>query len=128
MVVVVTGSRFWRDRALVRSVLAGLPPRSEVWHGAAPGLDSVAASVAASLGHRVFAVPAQWARFGPSAGPRRNAALLAAARPSLVLAFPLPGSRGTWSCVALARAAGVPVRVINHWETTEERGCQCTAA
>lgn len=50
----------------------------------------------------------------PKAGPRRNAAMLASGMASplpanLVLAFPLPGSWGTKSCMRLANEAGIPV-------------------
>lgn len=50
----------------------------------------------------------------PKAGPRRNAAMLLPGEVSkppadLVLAFPLPGSWGTKSCIRLAKDAGIPV-------------------
>lgn len=50
----------------------------------------------------------------PKAGPRRNAAMLLpglVSKPpaNLVLAFPLPGSWGTKSCMRLAKDAGIPV-------------------
>lgn len=47
----------------------------------------------------------------PSAGPRRNAAMVAAGA-DLVLAFPLGRSYGTRGCMRLAAAAGIEVRVI----------------
>ncbi|WP_354643921.1 SLOG family protein [Kitasatospora camelliae] len=49
----------------------------------------------------------------PTAGPRRNARLVAL-RPRAVrcLAFPLGRSAGTRGCMALARAAGIPVKEI----------------
>lgn len=47
----------------------------------------------------------------PLAGHARNQDMVnAGAR--LLVAFPLPGSRGTWDCVRRAKAAGIEVRVI----------------
>ena len=37
---------------------------------------------------------------------------MVAAGADVVLAFPLPGSRGTWSCVRLALKAGLEVRFL----------------
>lgn len=44
----------------------------------------------------------------PSAGPLRNQYMVNLGADEC-LAFPLPGSRGTWDCVRRARAAGIPV-------------------
>jgi hypothetical protein len=47
----------------------------------------------------------------PGAGPRRNA-LLVGLRPLAVecVAFPQGRSFGTWNCIRLAKAAGIPVK------------------
>jgi hypothetical protein len=37
---------------------------------------------------------------------------MVAAGADVMLAFPTTGSRGTWSAVRLARAAGIEVRVV----------------
>lgn len=111
-----------------------------VRHGGCPtGADVAAAEWAAGRGGVVVdARPASWDECGPrcpaaphrrrkrpgdvhhpgllpdycpGAGPRRNAAMVAAGA-DLVLAFPEGASYGTWNCVRAARAAGVPVEVI----------------
>lgn len=58
-------------------------------------------------------LPADTKVFGdwPACGPKRNAALVAR-RPNRVLAFPTPGSKGTWDCAHRAYSARIPVRVI----------------
>jgi hypothetical protein len=58
--------------------------------------------------------PGRRTTYCPKAGPRRNAAMLTSGLISdlpadLVLGFPLPGSWGTKSCMALAAATGIPV-------------------
>lgn len=54
--------------------------------------------------------PADWEKYGKRAGPLRNEAMIAAGA-DLVLAFPLPGGKGTQHTIRLAREAGIPVRV-----------------
>lgn len=52
--------------------------------------------------------PANWIAFDKAAGPIRNREMLIGARPDLVVAF--PGGKGTANMIALATAAGVPVK------------------
>lgn len=83
-------------------------------HGAAPGADSIAAKFAFDHGIEIAEFPAQWARFGKSAGPRRNAQMLSEGKPDVVIAFinkPLLESRGTRDMVTKAIDAKVPVHV-----------------
>lgn len=51
--------------------------------------------------------PADWAAHGRSAGPLRNARMLAEFKPDVVIAF--KGSRGTQDMVSRAEAAGIRV-------------------
>ncbi|MGA5820894.1 SLOG family protein [Kitasatospora sp. NPDC094028] len=110
--ILVTGSRAWSDRAQLEWALgAALVFRPIVIvHGGCPtGADAMAAAWAQRAGVEVEAWPADWVRYGRAAGPRRNQAMVdAGAR--LVLAFLLPGSRGTADCVRRAKAADIPVR------------------
>lgn len=80
---------------------------SVVIHGAADGADLLAGQWAWNAEVAVVECPADWSRYGRSAGPRRNAEMLRDHKPDAVLAF--PGGRGTEGMVALALKAGVPV-------------------
>ena len=112
MRVLVCGSRHWTDPAPVRAALASLPADTVIVHGAAPGADTLAATLATARGLVVEAHPADWARDGRRAGPLRNQAMLATGI-DRVVAFRLSGaSPGTDHMVRLAQAAGVPVDVI----------------
>jgi len=104
---VFCGSRHWRDRAAIRAALRSLPPGSVAIEGGAPGADRIAREEAGALGVHVATVSAQWQRFGRSAGPRRNEAMLRLG-PDVVHAFPL-GGPGTAHMIEAARRAGVEV-------------------
>lgn len=109
LVVLITGSKYWADRSGMRRVLEGWPPGSVVLHGGQIGADHLAGKIAKSLGYEVWSEP--WGM-----GPGRTARMIARlkeyrvqGRRCYVVAFPLPGSRGTRNCVRQAREAGFPV-------------------
>lgn len=89
--------------------------------GMARGADSHAARWAHDHGVTLHEFPADWRRYGKSAGPRRNARMLEQGQPELVLAFAddLEASRGTADMVTKAEAAKVPVVLIRHPEGAE---------
>lgn len=109
--ILVTGSRDWTDRDIIRKVLSWLPPGSTVVHGAARGADTIAAEEAKALGLTVEAHPADWKRHGKAAGPIRNQKMIDAGPYDAVFAFPLPDSIGTRDCIERARKAGYEVAV-----------------
>lgn len=118
--VLVTGSRKWTDAEAVyqnlareRMTAAGLRlPGLVVIHGACTtGADAFAdlwARRCRDCDVTVERFPANWKRYGRAAGPLRNQRLIEA-RPDIVLAFPLPDSRGTDDCIQRALAAHIPV-------------------
>lgn len=108
-VALFCGSRDWSDCEAIRRELRSLPAGSIVIEGGARGADRIAREEARSLGLHVASVPALWSRFGRSAGPRRNEAMLRL-RPDVVHAFTL-GTRGTAHIIAAAERAGVEVVV-----------------
>jgi hypothetical protein len=113
--VLVTGDRDWTDYALIKAALAKLPPGTLVIEGGAPGADRLARQAAEQLGLRVIEVRAEWEKYGPSAGPRRNRAMLDYA-PELVLAFhdDLENSKGTKDMVTQAQRRDIEVLLYKH--------------
>ena len=128
--VLVCGDRNWSDEYIVIQTLSGLLHEQIVSYGkliiiegCAPGADNVAChfldgcSVHAShdeVKHRHF--PANWDRYGRSAGPRRNIQMLEKGKPDVVYAFHdnLAKSKGTKHMVKIAKEAGVPVYLVSH--------------
>lgn len=139
--VLVTGSRDWTDPDLIgralNSALALLQvpvtvqDRVTLVHGAAKGLDSLAAQIAGSRGWKIETHPAQWQAHTAAcparhqgeptckmAGHRRNHEMIALGA-DLVLSFPLGAedsghSKGTWGCTRAAMTAGLPTVVLWH--------------
>ena len=119
--IIVTGCRRWTDEDHIVSVLDGIDKPDGmgigavrvVIHGDAEGADEIADWWA---NDRALAMPAQWDEHGLAAGPKRNeemlTVLLALGRCGhdiAVYAFPMPGSKGTYHMMRIAREAGVPV-------------------
>ncbi len=109
--VLVCGGRHYADRLRVFATLDRLAQRMELFgvrHGAASGADALAGEWAQARGVPEDRCPADWARYGRAAGPRRNAEMLARA-PRVVCVVALPGGSGTRDMVARATEAGLPV-------------------
>lgn len=115
MRVLVTGSRDWDNEQAIWIALTGIafdhhPADVVVVHGACPtGADAIADRDASLLGFQIERYPADWARFGKPAGPRRNREMVELGA-DLCLSFNKGNSRGTAHCTALAVEAGIPVR------------------
>jgi len=98
----------------MREWLVKLTP-SLVISGGARGADAIAADAAVERGISTMIFPADWQRYGRSAGAIRNQRMLDEGRPTDVLAFSTkyPAlTAGTRDMVARARRAGLPVIVV----------------
>lgn len=126
----MTGSRSHHDRDLIRAGLvdagAVLGRNTILVHGAAPGADTIAATIWTGWRLPAEPHPADWANcaptcrtghqrqrsdgawYCPTAGNRRNADMVAAGA-ALWLAYPMTNSVGTRNCMRLATAAGIEV-------------------
>ena len=111
----ITGSRHWEDRDAIDVVLRQRGADAVI-HGDAAGADRIADELCHEHRYAALPMPAQWARDGKSAGPRRNRemlnVLLALRRcgwRAIVDAFPQQNSRGTYHMIDIARKAGLEV-------------------
>ena len=116
--ILITGSRNWTDGPKVRDAIhywaVALGGDVVVVHGDCPtGADRLAdISARTILGLPVEKHPADWGiPRDRSAGPRRNQKMVDLGA-DVCIAFPLGESRGTRHCMAAAKAAGIPVVVI----------------
>ena len=117
MRVIVCGGRNYTDRDAVFRALDKMHRGfliEAVIHGNASGADRLGGEWATARGVANWPVPAQWSKFGKSAGPRRNQAMLGMGV-DLVAAF--PGGTGTKDMVRRAEKAGV--RVVKFEEARE---------
>lgn len=107
------GSRDWRDEYAIWEQLEKLPEGTVIVHGAARGADTIAGAVAERMGFEVEAYPAEWRKFGRSAGPIRNRQM-ADSGIDLCVAFheDIANSRGTADMVNVCRKRGIPVEII----------------
>ncbi|MFQ5853181.1 MAG: SLOG family protein, partial [Candidatus Binatia bacterium] len=111
MKVLVWGSRQWTYRDSIEKRLRMLPAGTTIISGAARGVDSIAASIGRTLGLGVREFPAEWNKFGRSAGYRRNLVMLEQDL-DLVIAFHMGNSPGTGHAIEHARKKGIPTEVI----------------
>jgi hypothetical protein len=114
--VLVCGSRYfddysslcrWLDHLLKRVLNTH---RVIIIHGACRGADTLAESYARSRGLFVEAYPADWDRYGRSAGPKRNAKMIGIA--NAVVAFWDGNSVGTRDTIERAKQKGIPLRIV----------------
>ena len=102
----VTGGRTYGNRQAVHIALGHVPLSAVLVHGAAPGADTLAATLWESFGGKTEAHPADWDRHGKAAGPLRNQEMVDSGI-DLLIAF--EGGRGTADMCRRAVAAGVRV-------------------
>lgn len=111
MIVLVCAGREFSDKMLLKRTLDQIhaeTPIMKIVHGGYNGGDKLAGYWAnATGGIKVDVYLAEWKTQGRSAGPKRNATMLARSKPDLVVAF--PGGKGTADCVKKARALNISV-------------------
>ncbi|WP_218952196.1 SLOG family protein [Amycolatopsis anabasis] len=106
--ILITGSRAWFDRAVIRRALAAVwHPDSVLVSGACPrGADALCEACWTHWDGRVERHPARWRQFGRRAGFVRNAEMVRAGA-DVCLAFILDDSPGASHTADLARRAGI---------------------
>ena len=105
MKVVIGGGRHPKYQDVVSKALNAIharTPITRICHGACDGTDLLVAQWALLQGIDCRAYPADWDKWGRSAGPRRNSEMLTEEKPDAVIAF--PGGSGTRDLVRRARS------------------------
>lgn len=111
MRVLVCGGRDFNDLEMLTATLDEIhkaTPIEVIIHGDAKGADKLAGVWARDNSVPIEKYPADWSKYGKSAGFRRNTQMLTEGKPDLVVA--MPGGVGTAMMVDIARKASVKVR------------------
>lgn len=85
--------------------------------GTCRGADSLGEQFAYTYGYEVVRFPADWDKYGKSAGYRRNcdmAKYAAEARTAILVAFWDGKSKGTKNMIDIAKRYGLDVRIVNY--------------
>lgn len=117
MKVLVCGGRNFCDEELLFSTLEEIEP-SAIISGGSTGADEFAIRYADLMCVELQVYRPDWAKYGKSAGPKRNQLMLDDGKPDLVVAF--PGGRGTADMIRRAKVAGVKVVEIGYAHKTAE--------
>lgn len=105
VVMIVSGSRHWTDKAYVFGILDSLRQLWGVTHvvqGGAKGVDKIADDWAEARGIPSTTIPADWSQ-GKKAGHLRNGQMLKLFPKAKCVAFPIGESKGTRNFIKQAR-------------------------
>lgn len=116
MRLLVFGSRRWPFPGLVTNDLTSLyidephvgPDPFKLITGGAEGVDSLAEEWAQNMNVWSVVYPADWKKYGRSAGPIRNQEMLESENPTLYRGWILDNSTGSMDMLSRLQKAGVP--------------------
>lgn len=114
--IVIAGSRDFNDysffSAKVDMCLSRIRKEFEliIVSGHCSGVDLMGERYAKENGFKVEIFPAEWKKYGKSAGPRRNKQMVDIS--DFAIAFPKEsGSKGTQSMINFAKDKGIPIKI-----------------
>lgn len=114
--VIIAGSRTFSDYMLLERtmdrLLRDVSEDIVIISGRARGADTLGERYARERGYEVWEYPADWKKYGKSAGFLRNRAMARDA--DALVAFWDGESRGTENMISLARRQGLRVRVLKY--------------
>jgi len=104
--IAVTGSREWKDvKEIKKRLLSASKDKNKKYiliSGGAKGADTIAENIANKLKWDVIKHLPNWNKYGRAAGPVRNQ-LIIDEKPDILLAFPMPESKGTYDAIKKAK-------------------------
>lgn len=107
--IAVVGSRNWKDLLKIKNFIDTLDEETVVISGGAIGVDRAAEQLAKMRGLETKIFPADWKKYGRSAGMRRNNDIVNEA--DRIVAFWDGESKGTYHTICLSAKAGKPLLI-----------------
>jgi len=116
MRTIIAGSRMCEDYSLVKASIEELEwPITEIVSGMARGVDKLGVRWANETNTPLKKYPAEWDKFGKSAGYRRNVEMSKNA--DALLAIWDGASKGTKHMINIATEAGLKIKVVQYKRT-----------
>ena len=129
--IIIAGGRHFQDYDMLRAQVMSVFEKNgvvmedtEIVSGHATGADQLGERFAQENGLLCTIFPANWSRYGRSAGFRRNVAMVnyaAEAQRPFVIAFWNGESHGTGFTIRKAREKGIPVEIFYHASSKEAK-------
>jgi len=115
--VLICGDRNWDDYEAIDNFIKKLPVGSMVIQGMCRGADMMARQSALKHGFEVEDYPANWDKYGATAGPRRNKQMLDEGKPDVVFAFHknISQSKGTRNMIEQANRQNIPFHILTEY-------------
>lgn len=117
MKIIIAGGRDFNNYELLEKELYKILPRKrdepiEIVSGGATGADALGEKYAKEHFLRVKKFPANWDKWGKSAGPKRNTEMADYA--NILIAFYDGKSRGTANMILTAKIKNLKIHIINY--------------
>ena len=120
--VIIAGTRDFADYEALKTYadykLSRIEDSIEIVSGGSRGADTLGEQYAREKGYSIKRFPAEWEKYGRSAGPRRNEAMARYA--DALLAYWDGESRGTKNMIELAKEHGLKVGVYQYRTSIEK--------
>ena len=114
--LIIAGSRHFNDYELLRKIVLPYVNNIDcIISGTASGADTLGERFAQEYNIPIKKFPADWSKYGKSAGPRRNKQMAEYANACIV--FWDGQSRGTLSMINYARQYNLSLKIINYSKT-----------
>ncbi|MFX4303025.1 DUF2493 domain-containing protein [Alicyclobacillus tolerans] len=108
--IAIVGSRNFPHREKIEDYIKNLDKDIIIVSGGARGVDAIAEQTARQLGLKTEIYPADWKKYGKSAGYRRNIQIAEAL--DRIVAFWDGKSKGTFHTIEIAKKQGKPVEIV----------------
>lgn len=105
MIILATGGRYYTTYNVVQKILSKIDNRKSITaviHGGATGVDSFCNLWAKNNNIKTYIEPADWDKYGKSAGIIRNSKMFDLYGDIIDLVVSFPGNNGTLHCTNLA--------------------------